>query len=119
MEAVKFLKERERMCMTLNRTGYESCEGCELDDVDCMKYILAYPEKAVSMVEKWSNDNPLITNRTKLEEVFGKLCDIRKSVKCSAWNSNNCYIFRENLLPCMVCPWWDEPYEAPPMEGVE
>lgn len=59
MDAVKFIKERMRMCKSNG-----DCRSCELydfknnADMDCDTYIDEYPEQAVAIVEKWSQEHP-------------------------------------------------------------
>lgn len=72
MDAVKYLKEKKRMCEK------SSCIHCPLgrtyrnSEDNCDVFIRNSPEEAVAIVEKWSNEHPVITNLMKFEEVFGK-----------------------------------------------
>lgn len=58
MDAVKYLRERERMC-----GSYIDCIGCPLDNIGCaldnqrVRIEESYPEKAVAIVEKWSKEH--------------------------------------------------------------
>lgn len=67
MDAVKFLKECNRICATVD------CLDCPLHDEHiCMHGIEeGEEEKAVSIVEQWSKEHPVMTNRMKIKEVFG------------------------------------------------
>lgn len=66
MDAVRFLKEKERMCDSFN----SYCDGCEIErqrcGIGCGVYIKKYPEKAVAIVEKWSAEHPQETRLTRL-----------------------------------------------------
>lgn len=57
MDAVKFLKEYNRMC---NSYGHD-CSECGIDKMrngdGCTSIIHAHPEEAVSVVEKWSAEH--------------------------------------------------------------
>lgn len=102
MDAVKYLKERSRMCDTFGL----SCSGCPLGNSveDCDDLQRERPEKAVEIVEKWSAENP---QKTMLQDFLEKYPNARvdskgrpvscpvnlgyptdcKSVKCSdCWN---------------------------------
>ena len=61
MDAVRFLKEKDRMC-----EYYEYCEGCPLaDGIETPLYCTCpeeEPEKTVAIIEKWSNTHPIQTN---------------------------------------------------------
>lgn len=58
MDAVKFLKELNRMCQE-----QEHCTGCPLEKsgmniANCIISAGKTPEKAVEIVEDWSKENP-------------------------------------------------------------
>ena len=71
MEAREFFKEKERMCDWLG-----SCTDCGLAPINnktgehCGSFTLEYPEEAIEIVEKWSEENPKKTNLHKFEEMF-------------------------------------------------
>lgn len=69
MDAVKYLKERERMC-----ENFKNCDGCSFIH-HCSDFMGEYAEEAVRIVEQWSKEHPIMTNKMKFEEVFGKTCD--------------------------------------------
>ena len=66
MDAVRYLKERERRCDSFD----DRCAGCEIksakNGMTCGAYIKKYPEKAVAIVEEWSAKHPLETRLTRL-----------------------------------------------------
>lgn len=70
MDAVKFFKEKERMCDSFN----SYCDGCEIErqrcGIGCGVYIKKYPEKAVAIVEKWSAEHPQETRFTYFLKCF-------------------------------------------------
>lgn len=67
MDAVKFLKEKERMCNYYNR----KCEnGCPIDgDFPCDFMILMNPNDIVNRVEQWSKEHP---RKTRLQDFLEK-----------------------------------------------
>lgn len=75
MDAVKFLKECNRICDTVD------CLDCPLHDEHiCMHGIEDdEAEKAVSIVEKWSKEHPVMTNEQKFREVFGETHSLVKA----------------------------------------
>lgn len=102
MDAVKFIKERNRMCAT-----YEECtHGCPLEGNNC--YALDHVnEYTVSAVEKWSAAHPIKTRQSIFLEhypnadldVDGVLKVCPKVVEGSSYiNSRNC-----GCVPCAVC----------------
>ena len=64
MDAKEFFKEATRMCKT--HYCYNDCPGYEI----CSKYGKKSQEM-IDIVEKWSKENPIITNAMKFEEIFG------------------------------------------------
>lgn len=67
MEALKYLKEKERMCEKLG-----DCNKCLLQDSQMGNCIIRekyHPEEAVEIVEKWSAENP---QKTILQDFLEK-----------------------------------------------
>ena len=55
MDAVKYLKERKRMCDSYNNM----CDGCGFGEVPkCNCTDEDIQDKAFEIVEKWSKENP-------------------------------------------------------------
>lgn len=68
MDAVDFIKTRDRMCM-----HYHGCKGCPIDQQNmlCEDYTVEHPEEVVEKVEEWIKTHPLKTNADKIEELTG------------------------------------------------
>ena len=70
MDAVKYLKEMNRMC-----NGSDCCE-CPLftnnngKNVNCKILEKEYAEEAVEIVEKWSADHPVKTRQSEFLKMF-------------------------------------------------
>lgn len=65
MDAVKFIRERNRMCATYTP---KRCKGCPADnygerDTACIMIDKIDAEKVVSIVEKWSKEHPRKTRQ--------------------------------------------------------
>lgn len=65
MDAVKFLKEKAKMC-----SKYSSCSKCRFYEnevepagMDCKKFVDTYPERAAEFFEDWSKENPSKTRQ--------------------------------------------------------
>lgn len=88
MDAVKYLKESNRMCYSIN-----FCTECPLDKENlCANSVTnGEEEKVVMLVEQWSKEHPLITNRQKFQQVFGRPLHRIKN----------------------PTGWWDEEYKPP------
>ena len=62
MDALKFLKERKRMC-----SSYKNCKGCPLYNINCVinnNISDKDCERNAAAVEKWSKENPLKTRQS-------------------------------------------------------
>ena len=67
MDAVKYLKERKRMCNSYNNM----CDGCGFGKVpECDHTEDDNPEKAVEIVEKWSAEHPVKTRQSEFLKLF-------------------------------------------------
>lgn len=72
MDAVEFLKEKERMCESISCTR---CKFIYFDNDDasiCSEYMRNHPEEFVKEVEQWSKENP---KQTYLSEFLQKYPD--------------------------------------------
>lgn len=72
MDAVKFLREKARMC-----NENPTCNQCELykSEIDCTgssckKWMEEYPEDAVAFVEKWAAEHPTKTRQSVFLEQY-------------------------------------------------
>lgn len=72
MDAIKFMKEKKRMC-----NSYSECtEICPLkklmdeNRLTCLGYCFAHPEEAVSIVKKWSTEHPIKTRQSEFLKIF-------------------------------------------------
>ena len=112
MEAAKFLKEFNRMCLSYDR----NCKGCpfEKEDLSC---ILNDPENAdsiVETVEKWSKEHPFKTRMEDFLEKYPNAATFKASkgkeiprVCCmSLGYTDKCYT-KKDFSDCTAC--WCEP----------
>ena len=79
MDAVKYFKEKKRMLNSLGRTKW-GCYGVECSNcplyfnnsgikVNCEEFELSYPERAIEIIEKWSQEHP---QKTMLSDFLEK-----------------------------------------------
>lgn len=70
MDAVKFLKEKKRMCDSFRDS---SCEGCLIYAIDigtgCFDFQGDHPKQTVEIVEKWAEEHP---RKTILQDFLEK-----------------------------------------------
>lgn len=81
MDAVKFIRGRDRMCRTFNMR----CRGCEIADrmegnESCNDYIKRCPTEAVEIVEKWSKEHPRKTRQNEFLKLFPRVSMTADSV---------------------------------------
>lgn len=69
MDAVKFLKEYDRMCKSYNF----DCNECGIHKVrkgeGCIETVVEHPEEVVAAVEKWSAEHPVKTRQSAWKPV--------------------------------------------------
>jgi hypothetical protein len=68
MDAVGFLKTKNRMCAAYLRALSTKCDGCPLDEVAsvmCSKWCFNHAEEAVGIVERWAEQNPVKTRQSE------------------------------------------------------
>lgn len=79
MDAVEFLREKERMCKSFNdncknKDGNNFCCGLRYEadksGESCEEYINSNPAEAVEIVERWSKDHPRKTRQSELLKLF-------------------------------------------------
>ena len=105
---------REKARMTINCTM--NCFNCPLHsknnnkNISCGMYGFQYPAEAISAVQKWSDEHPVMTNKEKFVQIIKDVFGINPV--------NACPPMSECTKPCAECKaWWDEPYREP--EGKE
>lgn len=67
MDAVGFLKTKNRMCAAYLRATSTKCDGCPLDEVAsvmCSKHHFDHAEEAVGIVERWAEQHPVETRQS-------------------------------------------------------
>lgn len=77
MDAIKYLKENDRMCKTFDScSGKDGGEMCELyvksneKGLSCADYATTYPEEAVKIIEKWAKEHPRKTRQSEFLKMF-------------------------------------------------
>lgn len=109
MDAVQYLKERERMC-NREKQGSFKCDRCPLrvpgaKEIGCVELEKNNPEVAVDTVEQWSELHPIFTNAMKFEQTFGvKLGPNPKKVVAS---------FDGHFFSPIPDDWWEKEYKEP------
>lgn len=89
MDAIEFIRERNRMCATYTP---KRCEGCPADnyggcDVACIMIDKIDAERLVPIVEKWSSEHPRKT---------------RQSVFIQQYPEVHCIYGVINIKPCQI-----------------
>lgn len=65
MDAIKFIKERNRMCKSFGG----SCDGCPADKNTCCD-AFEWQEELITIVEEWSKEHPHKTRQDVFLEQF-------------------------------------------------
>lgn len=104
MDAVKFLKERKRMCRTC-----KTCKNCELNTKHCCSEATeAQMIEAIEIVEKWSKEHPAKTRMSEFLKQYPNAnltdegvpnvlpCELDRrfltSGNCSKMSCTDCYV---------------------------
>lgn len=109
MDAIKFVKERNRMCKSFGG----SCDGCPADKNTCCD-TFEWQEKLVTIVEEWSVAHPQKTRQDVFLEQYPNAsrdcdnilmidpCDLDLTIR----GKDECYT--DNCLKCRHEYWTQE-----------
>ena len=92
MDAIEFLKEKDRMCKCYQK---KNCEGCPFEESEqgihhvlcAFKVDMWCDEDYVRTVEEWSKGHQVMTNAMKFKEVFGHCAESVDALNETWWNS--------------------------------
>ena len=101
MNALEFIRERNRMCKSFG----VCCNNCPADkNASCDSF--AWKEELVTIVEKWSKENPRKTRQDVfLEQWPNAQCIDGILVFCPRWIDTcfSCLIDDNNNVDCATC----------------
>lgn len=110
MDAVKFIKNRNRMCNSM-----ESCSQCPFIEMNYCDFDTEDPEKLVALVEQWSQEHP---KKTMAEDFFEKYPNAPKRRdgaptpcpdQCGYEKQRYCVEVNRDVKECNQC--WSRPME--------
>lgn len=114
MDAVEYLKEKDRMC----QSHATICYGCPIyemgrdTDLDCIETIRENKKQAVEAVEKWSKEHPKKIRQDKILEVFpnARKDDNGVIMICPYYTGviNDCGVDCSNCWECREKYWLEE-----------
>ena len=108
MDAVKFLKEEDRMCDKYKYSSDHTCSDCPCNskrngtDEICISLRKTDPAKYVEIVEKWSAEHPIKTRQSEFMKMFPDVeledniikilpCEINTKIKDECYRLRPCY----------------------------
>ena len=101
MDALEFIRERNRMCKSFG----VCCNNCPADkNASCDSF--EWKEELVTIVEKWSKENPRKTRQDAfLEQYPNAQCIDGILVFCPGWIDTcfSCLIDDNNNVDCATC----------------
>lgn len=102
MDALEFIRERNRMCKSFG----VCCNNCPADkNASCDSF--AWKEELVTIVEKWSKENPRKTRQSIFIEQYpnAECVDDGILVFCPKWIDTcfSCLIDSNNNVDCAAC----------------
>lgn len=110
MDAVEFIKERNRMCNSM-----ESCSQCPFNEMGYCDLDTEDPEKLVALVEQWSQEHP---QKTMMQDFFEKYPNAPKRRdgapilcpdQCGYEKQRYCVEVNRDVKECSQC--WSRPME--------
>ena len=121
MDAVRYLKERMRMCHSFGNT---SCGGCpiyaERGILTCTQFQNIFPGQIVEIVEKWSKEHPRKTFLQDFLEKYPKAliedgafpaaCPFQLGYETESEKDKNGYCESTARDSCRRC--WNRPLEG-------
>ena len=97
MDAIHFINEVNRMC----KSHDDVCTGCPLMHSNCLVNDFdVEAEKVVPIVEKWSEEHPLVTNGMKVMELIPDNSRLTNDTG------------EDNVQMVIARGWWDAPYKG-------
>lgn len=130
MDAIEFLKAKDRMCKSFNdncknKDGNNFCCGLRYEadksGESCEEYISNRPTKAVEIVERWTKDHPKKTRQSEFLKLFPEapifegVLEIKPcKLVGSKLNTEECHSYDEfGLSGCYECrkKYWNEEVE--------
>ena len=114
MDAVKYFKTIDRIC----NKHEDDCQRCYLWGKCPICGELGEVEKSVAAVEKWSVENPIVTNGDKIWEMIPS--DMRSTTAKSADSEvfdMNMITAKDHIELRIVKDWWDAEYKERRTDG--
>lgn len=108
MDAVGFLKTKNRMCAAYLRAISTKCDGCPLDEVAsvmCSKWCFNHAEEAVGIVERWAEQHPVKTRQSVFLGQYPNANLDEEGVLniCPKNISTNCFCILNPPAGCIIC----------------
>lgn len=110
MDAVKYLKAANRMCNYYRHSTDCGCSNCPCysknngTNEECLRFRERYPEKDVSIVEKWSEEHPAKTRQSEFLKMFPNAkISIYGALAVCPGDVDSAIICHENGKQCSSC----------------
>lgn len=108
MDAVEFLKTKNRMCETYLRTKPSKCDGCPFDEeagAMCSSWCFEHMAEAVAIVERWAEQYPVKTRQSVFLGQYpnAKLDEEGVLNICPRNISTNCFCILNPPAGCIIC----------------
>lgn len=117
MDAVEFLKEKDRMCRAICIVGGFVGRGdkCEIErqrerGQTCGGYMINHPEEAVEIVERWAKEHPRKTRQSEFLKMFPNALIFKEiltinpcAIDSSRFGIEECHAYDDNNAGCFAC----------------
>lgn len=107
MECLDFIKLHGRYC-----NSHRYCNDCDLDKQydTCYEWFFNSPKEVIEIVENWIKENPIETNRQKLQQMYPDK-PWRNFSGVGACHSTSKLSLCILNTPCHYCDWWEEEFK--------
>lgn len=111
MDALEYLKARSRMTNNCKMDCDKCLLGCDKNSrgVSCSGLETNYPKEAIKIVEDWSKEHPIITNKDKYKETIKKVFGDDFDIEVCSENIPDCRCY--SIRGCDDCiKFWNSEY---------
>lgn len=104
---INYSKERKRMC-DYYRLSIEQCSACPMHsqrnghNTICYKMVDDYPQEAIDIIQKWSDEHP---DKTILDDLLEKYPDAKRNSNgtpfiCIKWLGYTDVVCQDSCMAC-------------------
>lgn len=82
-------------------------------EIPCGEFEINYPAEAIAIVQKWSDEHPVMTNKEKFVQIMKDVFGVEVSIGKNECPPTVCFFDKCNSECSKCMKWWDELYKEP------